>query len=500
MKGKICILLLSLIVLITPFFYNYSNLNRCSDMKEFAVCLERELPQLLTKYKIPAASISIIENAQVEWIGTFENERIVDQSKIDKDTLFQVASISKSVTALGIMKLVEQGKIELDAPIDKYVTRWKIPKSIYDIKQVTVRRLLSHTSGFSNGGGYQGYSPYKSLPSIEESLNGIEGKAKPVELICEPGTKYIYSGGGYVLLQLLIEEVTGIDFNEYMKIHVLKPAHMTDSSFQWEESMHSRTAKAYDKDLNQIPNYLYVEEAAAGLYTTIDDISQFLISEINSFSDNGIGNLLDMETMKQVYTPIMEISSQLGNGKAALGHFIDEPKAGIELITNNGSNRGWRANFTINPNEKTGIAILTNGDNGNYLINEVLDIWYAVSLNAESSISRIRYLILASTYSISFFLILWSAISLYLLMKGIKKGNREMTLLNNKYTFVLKCFICILLMCFTYIFKTNISSILSFADPNIENVIFIGLLMRVVVGISQIVFGRTRDTNVDSST
>lgn len=490
MKRKIYIFLLSFIVLVTPFTFNYSNLKKCSNIEEFVRCLESEVPQLLTKYKIPGASISIIENEQVVWVGTFGYKNVGDQSKMDRDTIFQVASISKPVTALGIMKLVEQGKIELDAPIDKYVTRWKIPESTYDIKQVTIRRLLSHTSGLSNGGGYQGYSPYEPLPSIEESLRGIEGKAKPVNLIYEPGTKYIYSGGGYSLLQLLIEEVTGTGFNEYMKTQVLEPAHMSDSSYQWEEFLHSKTAKAYDKNLNQIPNYLYVEEAAAGLYTTIDDISQLMISEINSYSENHVENLLDMKTMKQIYTPVMEITGLLGNGEAALGHFVYEPKDGTKLITHRGSNRGWRANFTINPNEKTGIAILTNGDNGEYLINEVLSTWYTTSLNVDSPIYKIRYILLASTYSISSLLILWSVILLYSLIKEIKNGSRKMTLLKNKYTFILKCFAGIFLLYFTYIFKTNISLILSFADPNIENVIFTGLLIRVLVGILQISFRR----------
>lgn len=489
MKRKISIVLLSLVVCITPFFFNYSHLEKCSHMETFVRCLESEIPDLLTKYKIPGASISIIENSHIKWVGTFGYKDVSNKSKMDRDTVFQVASISKPLTALGIMKLVEQGKIDLDAPIDQYVTRWKIPESSYDKKQVTIRRLLSHTSGLSNGGGYHGYSPHKGLPSIEASLDGIKGKAKPVKLIGKPGTKYNYSGGGYLLLQLLIEEVTGIDFNTYMATQIFKPAHMMASSYKWQDDLDSHIAKAYDEQLNQIPNYLYVEEAAAGLYTTIDDISEFILSEINSYHGNH--DLLEQETMKLIYTPVMKISSLLGKGQVTLGHYMDEPEEGTQLITHSGSNRGWRANFTINPYEKTGIAILTNGNNGDYVINEVLNAWYHTTLNVNSFRYKLKHILSASTYSISCFLVLWSVLLLYALIKDIKCGKRKMTLLKNKYTFILKCLTSILFVYFTYLFKYYISFLLGFADPHFENVIFYGLCLRVLVGILQISFRRT---------
>ena len=127
---------------------------------------------------------------------------------VDGDTVFQAASISKTLTAWGVMRLVEQGALELDAPVGRYLTRWQLPPSPYNHDGVTIRRLLSHTAGLSLH-GYPGIAPEQPLPTLEESLSGGHPGAEDVRVVSEPGTTYAYSGGGYTLLQLVVEEVTG---------------------------------------------------------------------------------------------------------------------------------------------------------------------------------------------------------------------------------------------------------------------------------------------------
>jgi CubicO group peptidase (beta-lactamase class C family) len=113
------------------------------------------------------------------------------------------------------MKLVEAGKLDLDAPVDNYLTRWHIPPSAFDATKVTARRLLSHTAGTSVH-GYYGWPPAKDLPSVEASLNGDNNGSGPVVLEREPGAAFVYSGGGFTLLQLLIEEISQQPFATFM--------------------------------------------------------------------------------------------------------------------------------------------------------------------------------------------------------------------------------------------------------------------------------------------
>ena len=135
-------------------------------------------------------------------------------------TGFNIDSISKTIAAWGVMKLVEEGKIDLDAPAENYITRWKLPESDFDSKKVTVRRLLSHTAGLSLH-GYPGWTANDRLSTIEESLDGRNNGPGRVEMIIKPGTKWKYSGGGYTILQLIVEEVTGQKFEDYMQTQVL---------------------------------------------------------------------------------------------------------------------------------------------------------------------------------------------------------------------------------------------------------------------------------------
>jgi len=132
---------------------------------------------------------------------------------VEMETLFQVASLSKWISAWGVMALAEDGKINLDAPVSTYLKRWALPKSEYDTDRVTARRLLSHTAGLTDGLGYAGFPPGTPVQTLEESLahtaDVSPGASGVVRVGIEPGSKWEYSGGGYALLQLLVEEVSG---------------------------------------------------------------------------------------------------------------------------------------------------------------------------------------------------------------------------------------------------------------------------------------------------
>ncbi|MEO0338901.1 MAG: serine hydrolase domain-containing protein, partial [Bacteroidota bacterium] len=202
---------------------------------------------------------------------------------VDQATAFPVASISKWVTAFGVMKMVEQDKVDLDKPIDDYLTRWQLPDSEFDNRKVTVRRLLSHSAGLVDDLGYAGFGPGEKMQTLEESLTKAadapysEGAAR---VGFEPGSRYQYSGAAYTILQLLIEEVSGQAFQEYMDQTVFTPLGMEHSTFEVADQSKLGLADIYKDDGTTRPSKKFTALAAAGLFTSVGDLSQFMIAQV----------------------------------------------------------------------------------------------------------------------------------------------------------------------------------------------------------------------------
>ncbi|WP_053070409.1 serine hydrolase domain-containing protein [Alkalihalobacillus pseudalcaliphilus] len=484
MKRKAIIFLLLAIITTIPFSLNHNDLTRTTDLNKLIKDVETKTEKLLSKSNIPGAAISVLEDGQVTWIGTFGYADLDVKRKVDQNTVFQVASISKSVTALGVMKLVEDGLINLNDPIENYITRWQLPESEYDQKAITVRGLLSHTSGLSVGGGYPGYESNTQLPTLEDSLSGIGGGSKPVELVNEPGARYSYSGGGYNLLQLMIEEVTGEDFHSYLNEVVLAPLGMENSSFQWDDHLQDKTAKAYDVKLQLLPNYIFTEKAAAGLYTTIEDMNKFIIAEINSFHRSGI---LEADTVQEMFSPILEVRGfeSFINDEAALGHFINHAN-NSKIVTHDGSNNGWKAHFSMEPQTGNGLIILTNGNNGTYLLNELVSAWYYTNFGIERQFDQLRHFVMATVYVLSILILCWSLSVIVNLVSAFIKKKLIVTTYSNKKVLLLKLLVSIVLVSGAFLLSKISVLILWFIDPFIVILLVTSVFIRTILAVLQL--------------
>ncbi|RGP39708.1 Serine-type D-Ala-D-Ala carboxypeptidase [Altererythrobacter insulae] len=200
--------------------------------------------------------------------------------KVDRDSIFQVASLGKWLTAWGVLALVEEGRVDLDAPVSNYLTRWHLPASEHDAAQVTVRRLLSHTAGLTDGLGYDGFSDPSKRQSLEQSLT-LAADASPhaggrVIVGGVPGSSFQYSGGGYTLLQLMIEEVSGQSFASFMSERVFEPLEMDRTTFDHAQAIDLGLAENYRPDGNTEPFRWYTALAATSLFTTSDNLSKLL--------------------------------------------------------------------------------------------------------------------------------------------------------------------------------------------------------------------------------
>jgi CubicO group peptidase (beta-lactamase class C family) len=229
--------------------------------------------EVVEKDNVGNVALVLIESGEVYE----ELFRAVEQ-KVDSDTVFAAASMSKWITALGIMNLVQSGRIDLDEPVSTYLSRWHLPDGEFNQSKVTVRLLLSHMSGLTDGLGFGDYEPDEVLPSLESSLKhprASSGDDVQITLGRPPGSEWDYSGGGYLILQLVVEEVTGISFEGYMQNALFEPLSMSRSSFRYIEEFENRSI-SYDKNGQPAVSYQYAASAATGFSSSITDMTRLV--------------------------------------------------------------------------------------------------------------------------------------------------------------------------------------------------------------------------------
>lgn len=284
---------------------------------------------------------------------------------VDRNTVFQVASMSKWISAVGVMTLVEEGRIDLDAPVREYLTRWQLPPSDFDNDGVTVRRLLSHTSGLADGLGYSGFPPGVPVQPLEESLTraadadaGISGA---VHIGVEPGSEFNYSGGGFTLLQLLVEEVSGQSFASYMKEAVLTPLGMRQSSYLAEDVSPADLVTFYHADGSEAPHYRYTSLAATSLYTSLADLELFFQMHLGGEPGDAIGKgVIAAETLELMRQPH---ASTMGLDIWGLGTILfTSTENGDHVVGHDGqSTPAINTAVRLNPQTGDGIIVLTTG-------------------------------------------------------------------------------------------------------------------------------------------
>lgn len=326
--------------------------------------LEEEVMSALTRYRVPGVAVALLQEGRVAWERGFGVADRGSGELIDVDSVFQVASLSKPVTALGVLLLVEDGKLDLDRPVGDYLRRWKVPSSDFDVDGVTARRLLSHRGG-TNLHGYPGFEPDSPLPDLEASLSGATGGAGRVVLDFEPGSRVSYSSGGYSVLQLLIEEISGEDFAVFMRRRVLEPLGMRRSSFDGDPQ--SQTASGHGWWGNTLPAYRFRARAASGLYSTAGDLARFLGVLSDPVAQAKVG--ISPDLVELMLSPPAE-----GRGGYSLG-FALEAVPGTRIVSHAGANRGWRSVLGAAAERGDAIVVLTNSDRGLPLTIDALCAW-----------------------------------------------------------------------------------------------------------------------------
>ncbi|MBC3807901.1 beta-lactamase family protein [Undibacterium seohonense] len=326
------------------------------------------LADSMAKYKVPGLSIAVIHDGKLAWAQGFGVKTAGSNDAVNSNTLFQAASISKPVSATAMLRLVEQGKLSLDAPINTFLKSWQLPDNDFTkTEPVTLRRLVSHSAGL-NVHGFPGYASDATVPTVQQILDGkAPANTKAIRVVMTPGSTWRYSGGGTTIMQLAMVETTGEAFPALMQRLVLDPIGMQDSAFEQPLSQAKQAlAAAGHDDQGKIVNgrwHTYPELAAAGLWTTPTDLSKWAIE----IAEARAGKSTKTLSQKMATDMLTEQKAPSGLGPA-LGNSGE-----AMYFQHGGSNEGYSCFVAYFPALGRGAAIMTNGDAGSVVYRQILN-------------------------------------------------------------------------------------------------------------------------------
>ncbi len=322
----------------------------------------------MQRLHVPGVSIAVIRAGKIAWAKGY-GVASKDGQPVTPETLFQAASISKPVTALAALRMVEANKLALDADIDTALTSWKLPPGP-EGAHATLRQLLSHTAGTSVS-GFPGYAHDAAVPSLVQVLDGAApANTKPVRIETAPGRGWNYSGGGYTVVQQAMTDRAGKPFPELLAETVLAPLGMQDSRYAQPlpAALLPRAAMPHDAKGEPYKGgpYTYPELAAAGLWTTPSDLARFALGVQRNRDASGQA-LLSPALARAMLTPV--------RNDYALGLEI-EGKGPSRSFGHGGSNMGFQNSLYAYVGDGNGngdgIVVMTNGDAGVELTQSIL--------------------------------------------------------------------------------------------------------------------------------
>jgi len=316
--------------------------------------IETAITAWMAQHKAPALSVAIVTDNQMSFSKGYGLADVENNVAARSDTAYRLASIAKSMTAIAVMQLVERGKIDLDAPINKYCAAYPEKQALKDApdKQfsITVRQLLVHQSGVRHNKPEEVLST-KHYNNIAEAVGSFAGDP----LVIEPGTKYSYSTPGYTLLGCAIERASGVSYIDYLRENIFKPAQMTRTFVDDLYAIIPNRARGYRKTqkgeiINAPLHDTSIKIPGGGLVTTAEDLAKFAIAVNNN-------QLVKAETLAQMWT-----KPKTSDGKEqgyAIGFLINDEN-GLLRVFNDGSQAGTRTYLFLMPKQKFAVALMTN--------------------------------------------------------------------------------------------------------------------------------------------
>jgi CubicO group peptidase (beta-lactamase class C family) len=332
---------------------------------------EREPPvhlaRLLERFRIPGISIAVLRGGELAWAHASGVAAAGRPDPVTPRTLFQAGSISKPVAAMCALRLIAQGRLDLDADVNRLLVSWKVPANHGWQPRVSVRQLLSHTAGLTVH-GFPGYPRDRPVPSLVQVLRG-EGNTPPVRVATIPGLQFSYSGGGYCVLQQLLVDLTGLAFPRLAQELVLGPLGMGDSSYRQPLPEHRWARAAHGHRIGGAPVaggwHVYPEMAAAGLWTTPSDLARFAAA-VQRARAGAAGAILPPELAGEL------LRAQAPNARMGLGLLLEGEGSSLRF-GHGGDDEGFLARLLASAAPGPGVVVMINSDSGGELIPAVVE-------------------------------------------------------------------------------------------------------------------------------
>jgi CubicO group peptidase (beta-lactamase class C family) len=316
---------------------------------------------------IPGLSLAVFQNGRIEWTRGYGMADVAEGRRVTPSTRFQAASISKPVAAVAALALVERGALSLDDDVNRYLMSWKLPGNGFTTATpVTLRAILTHSAGLTVH-GFRGYARGEPVPTLVQVLRGEKpANSEAVFVDTQVGERWRYSGGGYSILQLLVEDVTGQPFAEAARALVLEPFGMDQSTFVQPLPDDLRRHAATGYHTRRVPVaggwHTYPEQAAAGLWTTPRDLARFAI-ELQRIAAGRSRRVLSTRLAAEMLRPQRE---EWGLGVSVTGN------GAATRFSHGGANVGFRCYVVGYRDHASGMAIMTNADTGDAILHDIV--------------------------------------------------------------------------------------------------------------------------------
>ena len=339
------------------------------------------IKEIMRRHQIPGMSIALIHDFRVVCAKGYGVTVKGGNRRVTPTTLFLAGSITKPVAAVGALYLVQQGKVSLDEDVNIEFKSWKVPDNEYTRqRKVTLGLLLSHAGGFTGGDFFPGYVVGKPLPSLPQILDGVPPATNaPMRVGFEPGTRWNYSGDGYLVVQQLLMDVSGQSFPEFMRKAVFEKIGMNDSTYEEPLPAVHRASAASGTLMNgELVSggwHVNPEMAAGGLWSTPKDLAKLAVDL--ALSAHGEANhALTQSTAREMLTShwkdgvVNILGTKEDPDQMGLGFFVGTQKGRFGHV---GGNVGYQATLMMFAESGDGVVIMTNSDVGLAAGNALLD-------------------------------------------------------------------------------------------------------------------------------
>ncbi|PKA81981.1 CubicO group peptidase (beta-lactamase class C family) [Ulvibacter sp. MAR_2010_11] len=312
------------------------------------------IPEMMKQDNIPGMSIAFVENGEIAWTKHYGYANLEDSLPITSETVFTGASLSKPITAIAALNLVEKGHLNLDENVNLKLKEWKIPETnLTENEKVTLKRLISHNAGIKND-LWGSYLPEETVPTINQMLAGEKPSVDPqTSVTYEPGSKTEYSNPGYSIIQKLLMDVRNEEFDQIIDQLVFDPVGMENSSFKQPipTNLMKRKAIGYTIELEPYPYRLFPYQAAGGIWTTPTDLAQFMITLLDDYH-KGTNTLVSKEMAQTIF------KKNIARYVFSLWNWGEDI-----VFMHYGSNQGFNCIMYGSIEKNQGIVVMTNSDN-----------------------------------------------------------------------------------------------------------------------------------------